>query len=115
MSFLGEVYAQIKNHETEQDDLLRLFEKNVSSFVLTPFSKALRSSNLAASKEEWPLQSLMELPSGNVEGNPFSSDEPVVVVEINGYRFLVDGHNRRTKWINEGRENCPVLVVRVKT
>ena len=118
---LKDVYEGLRNHpdpmsggcERAEDNLLRLFRKNVNGFITQPFEEAHAKGRLAITEEQWPLARIQKLPSGFVESEPYRDDTAVIVLIVNGYEFLIDGHKRRNKWINEGRDTCPVLCVRV--
>lgn len=117
MGELRAVYSQLRNHKERGDSyhgtLLRLVKKQLEARVVTALTEAINEDQVIVVNEIWDRHDVELLWSRNVEGRPYSDENPLVVLRIAGIHMLIDGHNRRTKWLQEKRVDYPVTVLEV--
>lgn len=110
------VWREIANHTgsaSPEATFMRLLRKQIEARFIAPVEAAIRSGRIRVDAEDWPLDELEPLWSRNTAGRPRFDEGPVVVLDVAGVRFLLDGHNRRRKRLDRrDRETQSVLRVR---
>jgi hypothetical protein len=83
----------------------------IAAKCLGTSERTFEPSNCRVHKEFLTTQQLTGLKRYHPRCSPARDCEPIVVIEFNGFKWVIDGNTRVNKWIETGSQNMRCAIV----